>query len=374
MSIRSFAAMLGLGLLVGVSIVQSAGSARPSCLVSNERTKTGSRSLQEAIDAAAAGDTLVVKGTCFGASLIDKDLSLQGVSNKQFGVATLDGGGNSGFAVLSISAVDRLTVAISGLTITHGEIEGIFVDGYVGSTVSLTRTTVSDNSASGIDGEEGSTVTLTDSIVSGNAGYGLVGDRVGFGLLRSNVTDNGGFGIGSGFSSVSVADSTVSGNGLGGIGSGLDGTVSLSGSAVSDNDGPGIQLFDASVSLTNSSVSGNTTSGSGGGIYSFEGSGDLTNSTVSGNTAGQNGGGIYMAPGSFRLNNSTVSGNTAGANGGGIYLTGGNSDLALTDSTVSGNTALSGGGIFNDAGSVTLTGTNSFFDNVPEDCVGVADC
>ena len=266
-----------------------------------------------------------MKGTCFGASLITKDLSLQGVSNKQFGVPTLDGGGNSGFAVLSISAVDRLTVAIDGLTITHGEIEGIFVDGYVGSTVSLTRTTVSDNNGSGIDGLF-STVTLTDSTVSGNAGFGLVGDRVGFGLLRSNVTDNGGLGIGSGFSFVSVADSTVSGNGLGGIGSELDGNVYLSGSTVSGNHGPGIQLFSASVSLANSSVGGNTTSGAGGGIYAFEGGGDLTNSTVTGNTAGQNGGGIYMAPGSFRLNNSTVSGNTAGGNGGGIYLTSASSD------------------------------------------------
>jgi predicted outer membrane repeat protein len=373
MRVRSFAAMLALGLLVGISIVQSAASARPPCLVSNERTHRVSSSLQQAIDAAAAGDTLVVKGTCIGASQIDKDLTLQGVSTKQFGVATLDGGGSSGFAVLSISAADRLTVAIDGLTITHGELDGILADGLVGSTVNLTHTTVSDNNGSGVDGEF-STMTLTDSTVSGNAGYGIVGDRVSFGLLRTNVTDNGGFGIGCGNCFVSVADSAVSGNELGGIGSGSNGTVSISDSTVSDNDGPGIQLFGASVSLTNSSVSGNTTSGSGGGIFAFEGGGDLTNSTVTGNTAGENGGGIYMAPGSFRLNNSTVSENTAGGNGGGIYLTGASSDLGLTDSTVSGNTATSGGGIFNDGGTVTLTGTNSFFDNVPEDCVGVAGC
>jgi parallel beta-helix repeat protein len=373
MSVRSFAIVLALGLLVGVSIMQSADSARPSCLVSNERTKVGSSSLQQAIDAAAAGDTLVVKGTCFGASLITKDLTLHGVSNKQFGVATLDGGGNSADTVLSVSALDYVTVAISGLTITHGGIGGIFADGYVGSSISLTRTTVSDNNGSGIDGFQ-ATVTLTDSTVSGNAASGITGDRVVFGLLRSNVTDNGGFGIGSGRSFVSVADSTVSGNGLGGIASGLDGTVYISGSTVSGNHGPGIDLDDASVSLTNSSVSGNTTSGSGGGIDAFEGSGVLTNSTVTGNTAGQNGGGINMTPGSFTLNNSTVSGNTAGANGGGIYLTGVDSDLTLTDSTVSGNTATSGGGIFNDLGSVTLSGTNTFFNNVPEDCVGVVGC
>jgi predicted outer membrane repeat protein len=372
MPVRSLAMVLTLGLLVGVSIVQSAGSARPSCLVSNERTDTGSRSLQAAIDAAAPGDTLVVKGTCFGASLITKDLMLQGVSNKQFGVATLDGGGNSG-GVLSVSALNHVTVAIDGLTITHGGSDGIFADGYMGSTVTLTHTTVSNNNGSGIDGFQ-ATVTLTDSTVSGNAGYGITGDRVSFGLLRSNVRDNGGLGIGCGNCFVSVADSTVSGNALGGIGSALNGDVSISGSTVSGNHGPGISLDETSVFLTNSSVSGNTTSGAGGGIYAFEGGGVLTNSTVTGNTAGQNGGGIYMAPGSFTLNNSTVSENTAGANGGGIYLTAVNSDLTLSDSTVSGNTATSGGGIFNDGGSVTLTGTDTFFDNVPEDCVGVAGC
>lgn len=370
MRIRSFAAVLALGLLVGVTIVQSAASARPPCLVSNERTNRVSPSLQQAVDAAAAGDTLLVKGTCFGSSIIEKDLTLQGVSTKQFGAPTLDGtGGDNGIGVVSITGVTRATVAINDLTITHGGTGGIGAGGLVGDAVNLTRTTVRDNNGFGIAADF-SSVSLTDSTVSGNASFGLGGSRNGFRLLRSNVTDNGGLGMGgSGF----VVDSTISGNGLGGIASGFDGFVDISGSTVSGNDGPGIQLFAAAVSLTNSSVSGNATSGSGGGIFAFEGNGDLTNSTVTGNTAGENGGGIYEAPGSFTLNNSTVSGNTAGGNGGGIYLTG-QSDLALADSTVSGNTATSGGGIFNDAASVTLTGTNSFFDNVPDDCVGVAGC
>ena len=120
MSVRSFAMVLALGLLVGVSIVPSAGSAHYPCLVSHERTKMVSRSLQQAIDRAAAGDTLLVKGTCFGASTIDKDLTVQGVSTKQFGVATLDGG-NSADTVLAVSAVDRVTAAIDDLIVTHAD-------------------------------------------------------------------------------------------------------------------------------------------------------------------------------------------------------------------------------------------------------------
>lgn len=371
MSVRSFAAVFALVLLVGVSIVQSAASARPQCLVSNERTNVGSRSLQAAIDAAAPGDTLVVKGTCFGASQIGKDLTLQGVSNKGFGVATLDGGGN-GTGVLNVNSLfDPVTVAISGLTITHGGSGGIFVTGSFSSArVTLARTTVIDNNGIGIDGEQAS-AALTDSTVTGNTSAGIAGDRFGITLLRTNVTNNGGVGIGAGNTIVSVTDSTVSGNALGGIGISFVGTANLSGSTVSDNDGPGIQLFEADVTLTNSSVSGNKTSGGGGGINAIEGVATLTNSTVTGNTAGQNGGGFNGAPGEFILDKSTVSGNTAGGNGGGIYV---NDLLELTDSTVSGNTASSGGGIFNDGGTVTLTGTNSFFDNVPEDCVGVAGC
>jgi hypothetical protein len=86
---RWFAAALALGLIAAFWTVAAANSAgRPPCIVSNEHTPLGSRSLQEAIDAAAADDMLVFKGTCLGTSTIDKNLTLQGVSNKPFGIAT----------------------------------------------------------------------------------------------------------------------------------------------------------------------------------------------------------------------------------------------------------------------------------------------
>lgn len=72
------------------------------------------------------------------------------------------------------------------------------------------------------------------------------------------------------------------------------------------------------------------------------------------------------------LINSTMSDNTAGGKGGGIHAT---NYLTLTDSTVSGNTATSGGGIFLEpGGTAVLTGTNTFNNNVPDDCVGVSGC
>jgi predicted outer membrane repeat protein len=370
---RSFLALaLVLLLLIANPALEGANSAtRPLCLVSNERTKDGARSLQVAIDTAAAGDTLVVKGTCFGNSTVDKDLTLTGVSNKQFGVATLDGSGFSGPILSLASSFDNLNVAIYDLVITHGAAfsAAISLDGFLGHSVELTRTTVIDNNGSGILANEPSGgATLVDSTVKGNAGAGL-GGRMFVRLIRSTVSNNGGVGVNSFRAGAFLSDSTVSGNGRAGIVVG-EGSALLIGSTVSGNAGPGIDVFDGTADLVNSTVSGNATSGSGGGINGFQATAYLTDSTVSGNTAVLDGGGINMNE--VTLTSSTVSDNTAGGKGGGIHAT---YSVTLTDSTVSGNTASSGGGIFLEpGGTAVLTGTNTFFNNVPEDCVGVSGC
>jgi len=53
-------------VLVGVPMQSGLAAGRPVCLVSNERTGVGYRSLAEAIATASAGDTLVVKGPAKG--------------------------------------------------------------------------------------------------------------------------------------------------------------------------------------------------------------------------------------------------------------------------------------------------------------------
>lgn len=357
------AAVVILSLVSMVLLAPSANPAgRPPCLVSNERTKDGARSLQAAIDAAASGDTLIIKGTCFGTSDTQKDLTLQGVSNKQFGVATLDGGGASD-PVLSAASYEGTNVVINDLTITHGGGVGIFVQGFA----TLTRTIVSDNRFSGIDGEY-STVTVTDSAIRGNHGCGIIGFRLFVTVTGSTVSENDRCGLGA--DSFFVRDSTVSRNGGVGVSVGSDGSGGVINSTISGNGGSGVAAYEAVISLESSNVTGNSTSGSGGGIYGFQAAAYLTASTVTGNTAALDGGGININE--VTLNSSTVSDNTAGGKGGGIHAT---AYLTLTDSTVSGNTASSGGGIFLEpTGTAVLTGTNTFFSNVPDDCVGVSGC
>lgn len=347
----------------GVWGAAGAPAAAPSCLVSNDRTGTGFRSLQPAVDAAAAGDTLVVKGTCDGSTTIGKSLALKGVANNPFGVPTLDGSG-SGSPVLTVSFSG--SVAIVGLTITHGSC-GILALG----RLTLSRASVLDNDGCGIDGFMAS-IVLTDSTVSGNTGNGIDG-QAGVTLTRSIIEDNGGDGI-RGSIGVAATDSAVSDNGGDGISVGSP--SSIGGSTISGNHGVGVGIFDASLTMTTSIVRNNA----GGGVASGSGTvGLIRDSTITGNTTSGSGGGIAISPCTSTLCVSlvrvTVTGNTAAGDGGGIYATGG---FSLEDSTVSGNTATSGGGIFFSPvfplDQAILIGTNAFLDNVPNDCVGVSGC
>lgn len=416
---RSFAicvALVLLGLLSGVQSAQSAG--RPPCLVSNERTGSGSRSLQDGIDTSLAGDTLVVHGTCVGNSTIDKDLRLRGASNKPFGVATLDGSGLSGsvLTIVSGGCCVQATVTVEGLTIANGS--SSFGAGIVnfGSDVTLTDSIVSDNHAS-VSG--GGIANFGDGAnFGGNPDFigelTLVGSSV-----SGNDATNGGGGIYNAAGDVTLIRSAVSGNeaavggGIIGGGFGRFSNFFFTNSSVTENtasgSGGGIALFGrAGVTMTSSAVSGNDAGGDGGGVYGeFNTGGSFFASTVTGNTAGGSGGGIFGNFGSFLLSDSTVSGNSA-ADGGGIYNSGAinepgfvrfgsvilvdsivssntatsdgggianfDGQLSVTDSTVSGNKAAVGGGIFNSGGTVTLAGNNVFTSNDPEDCIGTPGC
>jgi predicted outer membrane repeat protein len=246
-------AVLGLAVLALPSAAK-----QPKCLIVNVSQDVGSyASLQAAQDAASAGDTLKVKGTCYGSTTISKDLTIVGQSNPGFGTATLDGDHQGFVLAVPYQAVPPI-VTVTGLTITGGTSVGVSANRGV--------------------------LTLTNILATGNNGPGIAN--------FSSAT-------------IIVNDSTVTGNHTTGRGGGIynsTGTVTLNNTIVSDNTAAsnGGGIFSRSVlNLNDSTVTGNTAT-SGGGIYNSSGTVTLTGtSTVSDNTATNSGGGIYNSGGTL---------------------------------------------------------------------------
>ncbi len=299
--VRALTVVAALGLVAGMLVIftPAAVSAAPSCAVSNARTHKDYSSLQTAVDAAKAGDTLEVKGTCVGNTSVGKTVTLKGVTNKAFpGTPTLDGGGTG-----TVVHITNGTTTIDGLTITNGvaDVEsvegnpccvggGIAVSG-VTAGAHLLNSVVTGNSAGvfggGIDVDDG-TLTLESSTVSGN-------------------TSSSSGGIDSDFGTITLIDSAVSGNVATGGGTCTSANLSCAG---------GIWNFGGTLTLIDSTVSGNSADDRGGGIVN-QLSGALVTlsgtSTISSNTAGEFGGGIWIRSGTVSATadwTGSVSGNT----------------------------------------------------------------
>jgi hypothetical protein len=118
--------LVALGLVAATLAISAPamGASPPSCAVSNTRTHEGHSSLQAAVAAAEAGDTLEVKGTCVGNTTVGKDLGIKGVTNNAFpGPPTLGGGGTG-----TVLQITNGTTTIDGLTISDGAslLNGVF--------------------------------------------------------------------------------------------------------------------------------------------------------------------------------------------------------------------------------------------------------
>jgi hypothetical protein len=313
---RIFATLIGATLVAAMGAQPPAGAAPTKCLVVNIESNTSYETLQAGVDAATAGGTLTVKGTCFGTTTIDKDLTVTGKDNPRFGTSGLDGGNLGSVVTVGLGA----HVSINDLIITHGSAD------FGGGILNL-----------------GGSVTL-------NGSSSVTGNTAGFGggilnRLGGTVTLN---------DSSSVAGNVAVINGTGGDGGGINNYGFNEGSAVILND--------------SSSVAGNAAASNGGGFYNNVGN-TVTlndNSTVERNN-GLHGGGIRN-DGAVTLNHgSAIMGNSVSGLGGGIVNIG--TVTLQSSASVKGNTALYGGGIFNLAvdtvtfGTVTLNGSSSITSN-----------
>jgi hypothetical protein len=210
---RWFTALVLLGTAgTGVAAVAPAASAAsPTCLVVDTTSNQSYTSLQAAVTAAAAGDTLFVKGACTGTTAIGKNLTISGHSSSGTKAATLNGGGQGG-SVLTIDT--GVSVTLNTLVITNGFPAGGIIN--AGGTVTLNGSTVSNNITFAPPGgggilNAGGTVTLNGSTVTENTAN-LIGGVGGGGITNSQfgtVTMSGG--------STVTENTAIGGPGVGGI-------------------------------------------------------------------------------------------------------------------------------------------------------------
>jgi CSLREA domain-containing protein len=275
-------------------------------------------------------------------------------------------GALSSTTIIDIEKRDRVfevlgaKVTIANVTIRHGD-AGTDAGGGIRNTgtLTLTASTVSDNSSNNAGGgvANAGTLIVSSSVISGNI-TSTSAASVGGGVLNSGVFtatnslffnnkaqgDGGGiYNANSPQSIVSLKRVTISSNAA-------DSTHIHSG------NGGGIANYGV-VTVTNSVLSGNTAE-SGGAIVSQRALSAI-GSTLSENTA-TFGGGITSSD-LLTLTNSTISGNSALENGGGIATIGtvdlNNVTIATNTADSDGNGSGEGGGIRNINGTVNLRNT-----------------
>ena len=346
---RALTITAALGLAAGMLVVlaPTAVGAQPSCAVSNTRNHKGYSSLQDAVTAAKAGDTLEVKGTCVGNTTVDRNVTLSGITNNAFpGVPTLDG-----FHTGRVLTITGGTTTIRNLTITNGLTSEAGGGLYVGTAAVLNTVLVTGNTAGvtsfggGIEADGGSSLTLIDSAVSGNS----AGSSGGIDMFRATA---------------SLTNSTVSGNHA-------TRTTSTTG------DGCAFEVPPPPVPVY----------ACAGGIWNYQGTLALTNSTVSGNSSAYRGGGVTSYVRFFADNttprsgltilggSTSISSNTASDSGGGIFV---NNTISTAGFGVH---AADGTATYKDpiSGATLPAWTGSVSGNTPDQCsptltIGTTSC
>jgi parallel beta-helix repeat protein len=236
--------------------------------------------IQDAIDAAVDGDTVLVDDGTYveNINFLGKAITVISVNGPESTVID----GNASGSVVTFNSGEGTNSVLSGFTICNGETDdggGIYCEV---SSPTITNCTISGNSAlwgGGIYCWQ-SSPTITNCTISGNS------------------AEYWGSGICCDSSSSTITNCTISGN--------------------SAHDGGGICcLWYSSLTITNCTISGNSAH-DGGGIYCWQSSPTITNCTISGNSADDDGGGILCDDSSPTITNCTISGNSAD-DGGGIY-------------------------------------------------------
>jgi hypothetical protein len=256
---------------------------------------------------------------------------------------TLSGGGNTG-RLFNDAAT---SLSVSGMTLTGGVLNGAgaafnMVNG--NETLSITNSVITGNSASfagaAVYHQFGGSVTITGSTVSNNTSGG--------GAIWMNENGNG-------TGALNLVNSSVINN----LSSGQGGAIGY--------------FWGGPLNITSSSITGNSASGVGGVAYFWGSDGfgngnynvTISNSTLANNTSGSGGGGAInfdTGSGIVNVTSSTFTGNVATGSNGGVFIVdgGGTQTINLDNSILAGNSASAGTAIF------SSSAVNSSYDAIDD--------
>ena len=379
--------------------------------------------IQDAIDAAADGDEIVVHPGMYSEAidLLGKAIALRSSDpNDPYVVENTIIDGNGAYHVVQCLSGEGPDTVLSGFTITGGDADGgshsdncgggVFCSNnsnptlanckIVGNTASdehascwyysglmLTDSTITSQptySGGGVFCEWDSSPTLIGCTITGNAASWRGGGVFCWENSAPTLTDctiagntaNGGGGVYCmDYSAPTLTDCTITGNRAndgGGVVCSWDSSPTLTHCTITANTAIcGGGMFCAAHSdptLTDSIIAGNTASDSGGGVHcAFSSDPTLANCTVAGNTAQVWGGAVSCSDSNLALTNCMIAGNTAEHGGGGVFC-GPYSSPTLTDSIIAGNRASdSGGGVYCFSNSNPTLANSILWDDSPQE-------
>ena len=308
---------------------------------------TAFKKIQEGIDAASHGDTVIVAEGTYVENIAFKGKNIVLTSTDPLDptvVASTIIDGNKADSVVTFSARENESCVLSGFTIRNGKAPdggGVCGRAWFSRGATIRNNVITENEAlyegGGLYGCHG---TIQNNTITGNSG-GLEGGGLYYcnGTIQNNTIAENSASIGGGLTYCDgvIQNNTITGNSASaGAGVGLCNGIIENNTITGNSAGAGGGLYKCDGTVQNNTIAGNSASHDGGGLYDSDGT--IRNNTIAGNAAGWNGGGLHGCHGTIR--NNTITGNSADGEGGGLESCQG----TIENNTIRGNSASRLGG------------------------------